>query len=311
MTIRRILAVLCMCCASVATYAASPYMPTFTGTFRGFFEQSTYDGSSRFMVRNARVAATGAPVDFLEYKIQLDLYDRGKFKVNDVYVSVLPCKGLKFSVGQQRVPFSIGASRSTHLRPFLNRSFVGKHTANLRSMGLKAAYDIRPLRTTLEAGIFNGTDDQSVWHKGEWVYSVKATCRPANGISPALAFMSRVIDKDRINICDASFTYDLGSWFVEAEGAYVRWSGRDSWQWNAAAQYRMKIRSRMANRLSFEGRFDGTNDGPDGLRSMRRITAGTTVSYVAAKFHADIKINYEQYFPAEGSRIAAGIILHF
>lgn len=313
MTIRRVLVSVLTLAAATAVQGASPYIPKINGTFRGMFEQSTYDGSSRFIVRNARVAASGAPVGFLEYKLQVDFCDRGKFKINDAYVSVLPGDNLKFTLGLQRVPFSVGASRSTHLRHFLNRSFPGKHTANVRSVGLKGAYTVTAIATTVEAGIYNGTDadNQSTWHKGEWVYSVKATCRPGAGLSPAVAFMSRMMEEGRVNMGGASLTYDRGAWFAEAEGAYMRWAGRDGWQWNAMAQYRLPLKSRMANQLSFEGRFDGTTDGPDGLESCRRITAGTTVSYITPAFHADFRVNYEQYFPTEGSRIAAGLILHF
>lgn len=314
MTIRRLMSSAVVLGASLlCAHGASPYIPTFQGTFRGYFEQSTYDGSSRFTVRNARVAASGAPVDFLQYKVQVDLCDRGKFKVNDVYVSVLPVSSLKLTLGLQRVPFSIGASRSTHLRHFLHRSFVGKHTANLRSVGFKAAYTFKTLSTTLEGGIFNGggNEEQGNWHKGDWVYSVKATYASPTGLWPAMAFMSRVLENKRVNMGGASLTFDKGRWFAEAEGFYARWNKRDCWQYVAAAQYRIPLKTRMANLLSFEGRFDGMTDGPNGLTATKRVTAGTTVSYAVAKFHADLKINYEQYFPTAGSKLTAGIILHF
>lgn len=70
----------------------SQYVPTFHGTFRGFFEQSTTGGGSRFMVRNARFSAQGKVLPIAEYFFQLDLCDKGKLTILDAYVGVTPFK---------------------------------------------------------------------------------------------------------------------------------------------------------------------------------------------------------------------------
>ena len=59
----------------------------------------------------------------------------GKIKMLDAYTRITPWKTLQFTIGQERVPFTIDAHRSPHQQYFANRSFIAKQVGNVRDVG--------------------------------------------------------------------------------------------------------------------------------------------------------------------------------
>ncbi len=340
---RKLLAILCLFSSLVLSAAdkgeLKRYLPTVHGTFRGLFEQSTVRAENRFEVRMARLSATGYVLPWADYYVQLDLCDRGKLKVLDVYVTLHPGKNLKIMAGQMRVPFSVTASRAPHAYYFANRAFAGKIYGNLRSVGVKAGYTFAGTKIYTEGGIFNSTDmtDHSGWNTA-LTYSIKANWTAPYGFRPELGFMSRVPGGTakgvRINQVNASLSWHDSHWYVEGEYTHRHYCGKSFDPGNVLtvfADYGFGVRSAWVNRLSFQGRLDMMDDTSNGQRNAdgilttnypacKRLTVGATASYVASPVHVDFKLNYEQYFYDEGrkapslgddSKLVGALILYF
>lgn len=312
------------------------YIPRFHGTFRAFYEQSTTTGDARFLVRNARLSAGGKVLPVAEYFFQVDLCDRGKLTILDAYVGVTPAENLKIIAGQGRVPFSIGASRLPAHYHFANRPSVCKLFGNLRAAGVKAGYTIPKTHLYVEGGAFNGTNmtDHTGWNRS-LTYAVKVNYK-AGEFLPQICFMSRRPGGNgvRVNQADASLTFQNESWFIEAEYCYRTYTGAShdpSHGYNFEIDYGFPVKSRIVNRWSFQGRFDGITDAVSGAVNANglfvdkypahnRVTLGTTASYIKGQLHCDLRLNYEQYFytggrralsPSDDNKLVAALVLYF
>lgn len=337
-TVIILLAAVCLC-ASANDSIKSPkrFIPTLNGTFRAFFEQSTADGSDRFIVRNARLSASGEVLPILDYFVQVDFCAGGKFTVLDAFAR-LKFNSLNITVGQSRVPFGAGASRAPANYYFLNRSSVARYTGDLRSVGVKAQYTEPGTALSFEGGVFNASanSEQSTWNSHGFTYSIRANYKFPIGLTPQIAFMSRRPSTQpaaaRFNMLDASLTFAKGRWFAEAEYMWLHCTGnfRNSCEYNLMGSYAIPVRAGYFNQLSFQTRWDGMTSstsgipGEDGLQTANyhgynRVTAGATFSAVYKVVHLDLRLNYEQYFYGHykqaaanaDNRLVAGLILYF
>ncbi len=314
------------------------YIPDFHGTLRIFYELSAVNADSRFMVRNARLSAGGVVLPQVDYYLQADFSDKGKFQLLDAYVRLAPRKRLKVMAGQMRVPFSAAASRSPHSYYFINRSFLGKYAGNLRSVGVKAAYTFTPVPLYVEGGVFNGTSrsDHSQWNSA-MTYSIKVNLPMDCGLKPEIGFMSRQYGQrsegTRINQFDVSLNWHSGRWTAEAEYILSNCTADfpTSHQYSAFLIYDLPVDRGIADIVSFGARFDGHTDATDGFYeadgtlpvsypARKRLTLGVTSSYIRGKMHMDLRLNYEQYFyhdkrsqrdPSDDNKLAAALILYF
>lgn len=297
---------------SVSTGTRSEYIPHIHGVFRGRFEASTVESAYRFQVRNARLKIDGSVGRYVDYLMQTDFCDRGKIKILDAWAALKPIEGLNFRLGQFRVPFGIETFRGPSNYLFANRAFLAKHAANYRAVGFRAAYTLRPLPLTLEAGAFNpGTiDDHQPW-RSTLTFATKATYRHS-GITASVSYLSHKPQSRRINYLDAAAGYKSDSWGVEGEYIYSHpvhmGSCGISHAYLIQSYYAMTLRSDFFNRLSFEARFDGRTGAPEFsadpeeeqpcsyYRSRRRITLGSTISHLQTKYlDVHLRINYEKY----------------
>lgn len=314
------------------------YIPEVHGTFRGLYALSTENGQSRFSVANARLSAAGYVLPVVDYYVQVDLCNQGKISILDCYGIFKPAQGLKIMAGQTRVPFCIEATRAPHAYVFNNLASTVTF-GNLRSVGIKAGYDIPGTGLYAEGGVFNATDmtDHSLWNSA-LTYSVKMNWETAVGLTPEIGFMSRVpggYGKGvRLNQPQVSLVWKSSHWNVEAEYIGRAYAGADrkmSHSYFVFADYGFDIDTKWANRLSFQGRFDGITDASNGMYDSegkitenipgyKRITVGTTASYKKGVAHVDFRVNYEQYFydddtqpssPSFGNQLNAGVTLYF
>ena len=115
---------------------------TIGGTIRSKYEYQTEEGEGRFEVRTARINVTGNVTPQVSYKAEIDLCDEGKIKMLDAYTRIKPWKTLQFTIGQERVPFTIDAHRSPHQQYFANRSFIAKQVGNVRDVGAEIEFEI-------------------------------------------------------------------------------------------------------------------------------------------------------------------------
>lgn len=338
---RNLLVLVLSLVAVVASANAVPdstwsYVPEFHGVTRIFYRLATSDGGgSRFEVANARLSAGGRVFPWLSYFIQPDFCANGKIKIMDAYAKVTPVDGLSVIMGQCRVPFSVDASRQVWDYYFVDIATPAA-LSSLRSTGIKAGYKVPGTRLYVEGGVFNATDmtDHTRWNSS-MTYAVKANISFA-GLRPEVCFMSRGPSDNtfvRYNQFDASLSYTLGGFFAETEYLYRHYCGvdfPDTHAWSVFADYGVPLKARMADRLSFQIRYDGANKVSAGSRAadsdlplnvsverFNRITAGVTASRHIGKCMAAFRINYEQYFYSKEvphqtpNQLIAGLIFHF
>lgn len=311
------------------------YLPKIGAAIRTRYELDTENGSSRFQVRNARVRLSGQVGQKIDYFLQADLCDQGKFKMLDAYVSFRPDSHWRLMVGQSRVPFSPDATRAPGNYLFVNRSFIGRYIGNQRSVGIKGCYSGGRIPLYVEGGVFNSAaiGDHAVWGK-HFTYGIKARYTIAGLLTPEIGFKSDVPQGGiRTNLLSAALTMRSGRWLAEGEYVLQTYS-RDRFKrchgFNIQGQYTAPVKIGMFNRWSAEVRYDGMSDhsnavvASDGRLACndirrQRVTAGSTLSYYRGSAHLDLRLNYEQYFypsaytvpEGAGNKLAAEIILYF
>lgn len=294
----------------------SDYLPQLHGTIRAKYEYQTSTNESRFQVRNARFSITGNVLPIVAYKAEIDLSDQGTIRMLDAYTRIFPVKGMDFTIGQMRVPFTIDAHRSPHQQYFANRSFIAKQVGDIRDVGATVGYQQKDgFPFILEGGLFNGSGltNQKEWHKS-LNYSIKAQLPFAKGWNLTLSTQKIKPDAFRINMYDVGLFYETGNFHIEGEylyKVYAQNSFKDVHAVNSFVSYDVKL-PKVFNKMSFLVRYDMMTDHSDGKLSdneegrlaitdyaRKRVTGGVTFSFTKA-FVADIRLNYEKYFYGKG-----------
>lgn len=327
-------AVLSTVLTAAAADEAVKYVPNIHGTIRPRFEMSTDGGEERFQVRNARLSFDGRIATWADYYINLDLCDRGKMKILDVWARASLGGGVSAQAGQFRMPFGVDPFRAPHQYYFANRSTIGKEMCNYRAVGAKLSWAVRNTPLKLEAGAFNPTaiGDHDVWNKS-LAYAASATLTPGN-TKFSTGFMSIRPYGVRANMFDFTAGWGAGRWIVEAEYMYKHYTNSEfdnAHAYSVFADYHMPVKLGVFNKLSFQGRFDGITDhsdanpGEEGYLTVtdharNRVTVGSTISYIRSKsMYLDLRLNYEKYFyhhgyepsAAGGDKIVAELVLRF
>ncbi|MCM1066285.1 MAG: OprO/OprP family phosphate-selective porin [Muribaculaceae bacterium] len=293
------------------------YIPEVHGNVRAFFEQSTVTGDSRFFVQHARVTAAGYATDWLDYFAQVDLCASGTLKILDVYATVKPVSGLKLMFGQSKAPFSTETARAPYTYLFANTAATFT-PGNIRSVGLRVSYKLPKAPVTFEGGIYNNSDmsNHNTWN-ASLLYSLRASATFACGLRPSLGFMSRRPQGQlgvRVNQYDATLGWKHGRFFAEAEYLYRMYTGRahkPTQAFSLVLDYGFRLKARMADKISVQGRFDGMGDYSNGIKgadgtlsntseSFRRVTLGVTASRKISRVECNFLINFEQYFYGHG-----------
>ena len=315
--------------------------PKIGGTLRAKYEYQTSEGEGRFEVRTARINVSGKVAKAVSYKAEIDLCDEGSIKMLDAYTRINPWKTLQFTIGQERVPFTIDAHRSPHLQYFANRSFIAKQVGNVRDVGAEVGYTWNVgFPIVLNAGIFNGsglTNQKDYWTKGI-NYSAKLQFLLPN-VNVVLSTQKIKPSIVAVNLYDAGVTFHKGQFLAEVEYLYKHYSHNafhDVHALDAFVNYDIPVRTKLLKKVSPLLRYDYMSDhsdgklyGDDGKTSdagqlivndykRSRITGGVTLS-LAKPFISDIRINYEKYFyrkdavakASEKDKIVVEFVTHF
>lgn len=292
------------------------YMPEIHGTIRAKYEYEPPIDKGRFEVRNARLSVEGKIIPIVRYKAEIDLSDEGSIKMLDAYIRLLPKDKLDFTLGQMRVPFSIDAHRSPHLRFFANRSFIAKQVGDVRDVGAAVSWKFgKRLPVTLEGGVFNGsglTNQKNFW-TDNYNFSFKASTVIARQLNVTLSCLKANAGDVNTMLYDAGAYWKNGRWHIEAE--YLRkYYAHDAFRpvnaIDAFAVFRLPLKKGLTA-LSFLGRYDYMSDHSNGSTDdngmltvsdpeRHRLTGGMTLGFGRKALQADIRLNYEQYFYKKG-----------
>lgn len=315
--------------------------PKVHGTIRGKYEYQTEEGDGRFQVRNARVSLEGNVAKAVEYKAEIDLSDEGQIKMLDAYTKIKPVRGLDFTIGQMRVPFTIDAHRSPHQQYFANRSFIAKQVGNVRDVGATVGYSFNVgIPIILQAGMFNGsglTNQKDFW-TNNINFSAKAQIFIPHGFNITLSTQKIRPDHIAVMMYDAGAYYHAHGWHVEAEYLFKHYENnafKNVHAFEAFVNYDIPLRKCFFTKISPLLRYDYMSDHSDGMRYLdgeentegsliindyqrSRITGGLTFS-IAKPFISDIRLNYEKYFyrsgaiakPSERDKIVIEVMTRF
>ncbi|WP_295433942.1 porin [uncultured Prevotella sp.] len=315
--------------------------PKVHGTIRGKYEYQTEEGDGRFQVRNARVSLEGNVAKAVEYKAEIDLSDEGQIKMLDAYTKIKPVRGLDFTIGQMRVPFTIDAHRSPHQQYFANRSFIAKQVGNVRDVGATVGYSFNVgIPIILQAGMFNGsglTNQKDFW-TNNINFSAKAQIFIPHGFNITLSTQKIRPDHIAVMMYDAGAYYHAHRWHVEAEYLFKHYEDnafKNVHAFEAFVNYDIPLRKCFFTKISPLLRYDYMSDHSDGMRYLdgeentegsliindyqrSRITGGLTFS-IAKPFISDIRLNYEKYFyrsgaiakPSERDKIVIEVMTRF
>ena len=189
------------------------------GILRGKYEYQPDLGASRFEVRNARLSASGKLPLRSEYKLEVDLCDESAIKMKDAWVRVNPWSGLRITLGQQRMPFSIDAHRNPSAQYFANRSFIAKQVGDMRDVGAAIGYSPLQLprggELILDAGVYNGSNldnQKTAWFTSP-AYSARIQYFPVKGLAIIPSIQHQLIANREASYTSLDF------------GAYYEWNG--------------------------------------------------------------------------------------
>lgn len=309
------------------------YIPEIHGTLRGRYEYCTTLDASRFQVRNARVSFTGNVHPLVAYKAEIDLSDAGITRMLDAYIRVFPLKGLAFTLGQMKVPFSTDNLRSPHTLYFANRSFIAKEIAGLRDVGFTAGYTLtEKFPFSLVAGVYNG---EGIYHQKDWhntmCFATRATFDPSPYINISINFQSFEPDSVRMNAYDIGLLSTFFGVHAELEYLYKTYNGnlfKPAHSFTGLLSYDLPL-PKVFSKISFLARYDMMTDHNRGYKNelgqyvtddfaRQRVTGGVTLS-LSKPVLADLRINYEKFFytdwnvadPSELDKLVIELVVRF
>lgn len=288
------------------------YNPKIQGTVRAKYEYNTITELSRFQVRNARLDISGNPNAFTSYRTEMDLSDRGEFKILNAYVCFSSKEWWHIKVGQQKMQFSTENLRSPHNYFFANHSFIGNQLSSaMRDVG--AALMLKDATLTpvsLFAGIYNGDGLYNQGWQKDFNYSLRLVLNPIKNSNFSLNFISLKPENIRMNMYDVGAFVKLGKLHLEAEYLYKTYENNafsDTKSFVTFAAYDIPTpKLRPLTKITPLVRFDKLTNNNRGYldeeseeyliddKARSRVTAGLTFS-MAKPLTNEIRLNYEHY----------------
>ena len=310
----------------------SIYIPTFNGTFRARYEYLTRENKGAFKVRDLRFGVDGYVAPIMSYSAEVNFSDWGKIALVNGFIRLTPIKGLNFTIGQQRIPFTVAAHRFPYEQYFVNRTFLAKY-AGIRDIGLTGSYALPKFPLTVQASLFNssGLGEHKIYFTNTYGFSVKLISAFHKNwyLSTSTAHQKKGTVWNQNWDIGGYFHNDL--WHIEAE--YLRKNYRHH-SFDAVNAFdffvyrNFPIEQKNIEGISGAVRYDYISNHSNGVLSeegvlttdfpeCHRLTLGATLS-LQTKLQADIRVNYEKYFyknglptSIDGDRIILELIAHF
>lgn len=292
------------------------FEPSIDGTIRGKYEYNSSLDGHRFQVRNARFSVRGAVSEYARYKAEIDLSDEGLTRMLDAYVEMKASDRISFVIGQQKVPFSTDNLRSPYNFLFANRSFLGKQLAGLRDVGATLEYEFGDkLPLELIAGVYNG---KGLYNQKEWrntlSYALRAIYQPDKWEFSANYNTIQPYEL-RMHIFNAGIMYTNQRWHFEGEYFHKEYEKNlfsDTKGYFVLASYDIPTpKLKAIESISPRIRYDHMSNDNNGLLNpttntytvddveRSRFTGGINFN-LKKPFINEIRLNYEQYFYAQG-----------
>lgn len=309
------------------------YIPQVHASFRTKYEYTPVWNKHRFQLRNARVSLVGNVHPIVAYKAEVDFCDVTVFKVTDLYINVMPVKGLSLILGQMKVPVSTDNLKSPHVQYFANRSFIVKQMSGIASVGFVASYSAKQwLPITAWLGVFNGgTPKQQTEWQNHLSYSARLLFETSKYFNFDINYQYTNPENLGMHLVDVNLRSDFYGAHIETEAMYKIYNDkslRPTLGFLAQAYYDLKL-PKVFEHLRFLLRYDMMSDDCNGYINDKgyysiddiarhRITAGLTLRLPKPVF-AELRLNYEKYFynditkanPNEVDKLVVELVAHF
>jgi hypothetical protein len=280
------------------------YLPKLDGVLKTKIEFDLDNSLTRFEVRNARFGVRGKVNQYFSYRAQLDLSDEGVIKMLDAYVRFTPVKNLDFYMGQRKIPFSTDYMRDPAENFFANRSFIAKYINDgLRDIGFYANYKTTgEIPLDIFVGAVNGTGNNNP----EWIKKPNLVGRIAAGSEEGLrvtgnSYFGEAVNRNNLAMLGGEIRYIRKSFLIETEYVSVNYDDTLSFKQHRDglyihSYYIFNLNNRIITMIYPTARWDFMGKSIlKGKKEAERITVGINTGFDPKLFHAEIRLNYENY----------------
>lgn len=274
----------------------------FDGSLKTKFEYATETSRSRFSVRNSRMGISGNPFKAIDYRVQVELSNQGKFEVLDLSATIEPLKNFTLTLGQTSIPLYNSYQTTPSQMLFANRSFHVKYfVPGSRDIGLVAHYiaKIADVPLDFEAGFYNASKiNDPVWtEKLSW--GMSATAGGMDGFrASAKVYRYPGMERD-LFVWGGDVRYGKERYKFEAE-FLTRKNYFDNQTLNAASvqgAYSIPVKNtRIFKDITPALRWDVMGQTQnDNLMDASRLTAGLSFGFDTKPFSSLLRIDFEKY----------------
>ncbi len=302
----------------------SLYTPQIYGVVFTTFSTSTYDGTSRFNVRNTRFGVKGNAAKELSYAMQIDFHNQGSISVLDAYIRYKH-ENFDLTLGQQHIHLSTESDRGPSSFLFNTRSYSsilatayydvdesGVYTTSSlgsRDIGAFANYTFSgDIPVTISGGVFNGLGTNNIeWsHRKNYIMRVMAGSGKQGFRGGASYYLGDNILGQDIDIITGELSYTKKNLYLEGQYQQRRLQsdGLQVMQLGYLQGYytiplpECKIFSYVSPRLRWDWGDDleYLNLASDYLEiyNVNRFTPQVNIGFAGEKIRSHVGVSYEK-----------------
>ncbi len=311
------------------------YQPEMFGYLRAWYKAETSSNQGQFLVKMARFGLKGDVNEYVSYKTMVDFARVGKLSTTtqvingetvvksvsanfsdvllDAFAMVRPTKGLVFSFGQFKVPFSTDNLKSGAAIDFVNRPFLTNVAPALRDIGLMGSYKIKGnVPVEFNAGVFNGSgqnkpeDDKSV------NYSLRAVVNPLSNLSLSANYYNGKLTSYNVSIFDFGIDINLGK--LNLNGEYgqrtmdVTSASIKSFAFFTTTLYKFDLSGDFVSVIIPAVRYESFSPNSNANSKVDKTTIGLSFEFAKVTY-AQFRVNYEIYNYKDGSTNPNALVL--
>lgn len=312
-------------------FTKKDYIPKFTATILGRYEYNTNLNAHHFELRHTRIGVSGSVHPMFSYMALVDLTYGGKFSPVAIYAQFKPVKGLSFTIGYDKMPFSSENLLSPYKYYFSDKSFLTSKITAWSDVGGIVAYKWdKVVPFEIKAGVFNSRGfSKQMQFQPALNYVARGTFEFFKGFNLTLNYAAVRPEELRMHNFGAGMAYDIAGLHLEAEYIY-KWYAQKVFQPTHAfygfAYYKFNVGKVWLQHVDLGARYDAITPNCNGKLNdyqqyvmepfRQRITAGLTLMFVEKPVRAGIRLNYEKNFFRHGvengeDRIILELITHY
>ncbi len=286
----------------------------FSSLIKARYINDVETGENRFEIRNARVEMKGRANRYVGYNLQVDLSDKGVFKVLDLAVKLFPTENIDISIGQVAIPYATYKVTS----PFqvlcsdlpLPIAFVGPQP---RDIGFNIGYVNNDFGfpVFLQGGVYNGATINEPRTENTLAYSLRASFGDIKKFRIG-AKMYNATNYRNTSTDITTFGFDMNTNFLDKKLTFdVEWDCRYTYAADsignrnktilygtyAELAYKHTTSGKIIHYLMPVVKWDALTNEDFSLNSdVNRLTFGLNLGFDPIFRKMELRFNYEKFF---------------